>query len=127
MPVTRIAAGLGALAVASAALACGDPTGVQPITELPRALTVQELEVIDGSNAFAFGLLREVRAARPDSPNTFLSPLSASMALGMTLNGADGETWTQMRDVLGFAGMEETEVNDAYRSLIALLLELDPA
>lgn len=111
--------------------ACSDTTGPgrQPdaITELPRQLSVAEQEVIDGSNVFAFGLLSEMRALRPDSPNTFLSPLSASMALGMALNGADGDTWTQMRDMLGFALMEEPAVNEAYRSLIELLLGLDPA
>jgi serine protease inhibitor len=115
--------------VMMAGVACGDPSGpdVTPITGLPRALTAAEADVIEGSNAFAFGLLREMRAFRPDSANTFLSPLSASMALGMTLNGADGETWTQMRDALGFQGLDEQAVNEAYRSLIALLLELDPA
>jgi serine protease inhibitor len=112
------------LALAASALSCGgDPTGVEPITELPRPLTVQEQDVIEASNGFAFGLLREMRAARPDSVNTFLSPLSASMALGMAMNGADGETWTQMRDVLGFEGMDEPAVNEAYQSLIALLVE----
>ena len=120
-----------ALLVGAAALTgstCdGGPTGPTPITELPRDLTVAELDIIDGSNRFAFGLLSEVRATQPDSPNTFLSPLSASMALGMTLNGADGETWTQMRDALGFGGMEEQAINDGYRSLIELLLGLDPS
>lgn len=109
--------------------ACESATGptVEPITRLPRDLTASEQAVIDGSNAFAFGLLREVRALEPDSPNTFLSPLSASMALGMTMNGADGETWSQMRDALGFDGLDEPAVNQAYRSLIDLLLELDPS
>lgn len=106
-----------------------DPSGpgTEPITELPRDLTVAERDVIDASNTFALGLLREVRALEPDSPNTFLSPLSASMALGMTMNGAEGETWTQMRDVLGFQGLEEPAINGAYASLIDLLLGLDPA
>jgi serpin B len=107
----------------------GDPSGpgTAPITELPRALTVAERDVIDASNTFAFGLLREVRALEADSPNTFLSPLSASMALGMALNGAHGDTWTQTRDALGFAGLPEDSINAAYGSLIDLLLGLDPA
>ncbi len=99
-----------------------EPLG--PITELPRDLSVAELRVIGGSNTFAFDLLRELVEAS-DSSNTFISPLSASMALGMTMNGADGETWSQMRDVLGFAGLEEAEINRAYRDLTTLLLGLD--
>ncbi|MDX1674852.1 MAG: serpin family protein, partial [Longimicrobiales bacterium] len=112
------------------AVGCGDisgPSRATLITELPRDLTVSERAVIDGSNAFALGLLTELRTLAPDSPNTFISPLSASMALGMTMNGAEGQTWTQMRDVLGFAGLEEPAINEAYRSLIDLLLSLDGA
>lgn len=116
------------LALAVLASACGDPSGVEvePITGLPRPLTAAEEELISASNGFALGLLRETRLGE-DSHNTFLSPLSASMALGMTMTGAAGETWTQMRDVLGFAGMEEAEVNQAYADLISLLLDLDPS
>lgn len=105
----------------------GDPTGPDPISHLPRSLSVAEEAVVDGSNAFAFGLLAQVRAMDSDTPNALLSPLSASMALGMAMNGADGDTWAQMRDVLGFEGLDEAEINAAYRDLIALLLGLDPA
>jgi serine protease inhibitor len=111
------------LILATALTGCAeDPLG--PITELPRELTAGELRVIEGSNTFAFDLLRELVAAS-DSPNVFISPLSASMALGMTMNGAQGETWSQMRDALGFAGLDEAAINESYRSLIALLLGLD--
>ncbi|MBA2670367.1 MAG: serpin family protein, partial [Gemmatimonadetes bacterium] len=55
----------------------------------------------------------------------FLSPLSASMALGMTMNGARGDTFDGMRSTLGFAGMGQAEINASYRSLIDLLRGLD--
>jgi serine protease inhibitor len=112
-----------AIAVFALAGCDGDPVG--PLDGLPRDLTLAELRVIGGSNAFAFDLLREL-VEESDSPNVFISPLSASMAFGMAMNGAAGETWTQMRDVLGFAGMEEPDINRAYRDLIRLLLGLDP-
>jgi serine protease inhibitor len=112
------------VALVVAVTACSDSTGVAPLTRLPRDLTVAELRVIDGSNTFAFDLLREL-VAQSDSPNVFISPLSASMALAMAMNGADGDTWTQMRDALGFSGLEEAEINRAYRDLIGLLLGLD--
>jgi serine protease inhibitor len=107
--------------------ACGDsPTGpVERITELPRALSPAEALLIDASNDFAVDLLRTVYDARPDS-TIFLSPLSASVALGMTLNGAAGETRAQMAQMLGFEGLALTEVNASYRDLVALLTELDP-
>ena len=100
------------------------PTGPPPAPELPRALSATEVEVIGAGNRFAFDLLRE--ASRPGD-NLFLSPLSASVALGMTMNGAEGETWNQMRDALGFGGLAEEEINAGYASLIQVLTELDPA
>ena len=116
-------------AVLLALAACGDPpTGpsgrVEEITELPRGLSATEIQVIDASNRFAFDLLKT--ASRPDS-SLFLSPLSASMALGMTMNGAAGETWDQMREALGFGSLSEAEINASYQSLLELLVGLDPS
>lgn len=116
-----------ALIPAAALVACGEPTGpgVDPITELPRELSPAELRVIEGSNAFAFGFLGTL-FQRADGDNVFASPLSASMAFGMAMNGAEGDTWTEMRDVLGYDGMAEDQINGAYHDLIGLLLSLDP-
>jgi len=116
-------------AVLLALAACGDPPtgpsgGVDEITELPRSLSATEVQVIDASNRFAFDLLK--KASHPDS-NLFLSPLSASMALGMTMNGAAGETWDQMRQALAFGGLPEEEINASYQSLLELLVGLDPS
>jgi serpin B len=111
--------------------ACGDPTApaADPaptvIEELPRALSGSERAVIDASNAFSMDLLREVDA-RDAAANVFLSGLSASMALGMTMNGAAGATWDAMRATLRFDDLSEEEINASYRDLIALLLTLDP-
>ena len=98
-----------------------------PITELPRDLTLAEEQLIGRSNTFGFDLLKEVDAAREAStPNTILSPLSASMALGMALEGADGQTFTAMKDALRFQGLSREEVNASYGGLLDILLELDP-
>jgi serpin B len=108
--------------------ACGDPLGpgnTEPITELPRALSTVERAIIGDANVFGLTLMREV-ASRDDRPNIVLSPLSASMALGMTLNGTDGATFDAMRSALGFSELSREEINDGYRSLIDLLTGLDP-
>ena len=101
----------------------GEPA--TPIEELPRSLSVAERAVIAGSNRFAADLLRRVHEASPDS-TAFLSPLSASMALGMTMNGATGDTRAQMQEMLGFGGLTADEINASYRDLITLLDDLDP-
>ncbi|MBW3552745.1 MAG: serpin family protein [Gemmatimonadetes bacterium] len=123
----RLPRPLLAVPIAAAALlaGCEDITAPNAITILPRDLSPSEIRVLEGSNRFAISLLREAAAGDPDAPNVFLSPLSASMALGMTMNGAAGDTWTQMRDMLGFDGLSDSDVNQAYRGLIDLLLGLD--
>jgi serpin B len=80
---------------------------------------------VEAGNDFAFRFLDQVWTEAPDS-NLFIAPLSASMALGMTMNGASGTTFDQMRTTLGFAGMSLEEINQAFRDLIDLLRELDP-
>lgn len=106
--------------------ACERPlTSPSPLRELPRKLTAAEQGVIAASNTFAFGLLREVNRDETGE-NVFVSPLSASMALGMTMNGARGQTLDAMRGTLGFAQIPLTDVNRSYRGLIDLLRDLDP-
>jgi len=119
----------GLLALVGLVAACHDPnapSGAAPrITALPRALTNGEQAVIGASNAFGFGLLRELDRTRADS-NIFMSPLSASMALGMTMNGAAGQTFDEMRAALAFGTRPAAEINASYRSLIDMLRALDP-
>lgn len=100
------------------------PDTAESITELPRSLTVAELSVIENGNAFGFDLIREV-VAQDDRANIILSPFSASMALGMTLNGADGATFDAMRATLGLSMLTQEEINQSYAGLIELLTSLD--
>jgi serpin B len=130
---TRPFARFGAIAAIALVAACAsstepDPGAPQPALEaLPRALTAGEQRVIGAANEFSFALFRRLSAARADS-NVFASPLSASMALGMALNGAAGTTYDEMRATLGFgASATETEIGESYESLIALLRGLDPS
>ncbi len=98
---------------------------VDELTELPRTLSSAESLLIQAGNSFSFDLFRELESQDPSS-NLFFSPFSASMALGMTLNGAQGDTYGQMRDMLGFQGMTAEEINQGYRDLLDLLVNLDP-
>jgi serine protease inhibitor len=115
--------------VSAALLACGDPAapaGTPPeIDALPRQLTAVESEMIAAANSFGTNLLKEVNKSF-GGENVFLSPLSASMALGMAMNGAEGTTFEEMRSTLGFGPRSYQELNRSYKSLIALLRDLDP-
>lgn len=92
--------------------------------EPPRAMTVQEIQLIESDNNFGLKLFTAVSAAEGNK-NVIISPLSISMALGMTLNGADGETYAAMRETLELNGLSESEINQSYKSLISLLTHLD--
>ncbi len=91
----------------------------------PRQLTAAEKGVVESDNKFGLKLFREI--VQQNRGNIFISPLSISMALGMTYNGADGETEKAMRNTLELAGLTEQQINESYRTLIDLLTQLDSA
>lgn len=90
-----------------------------------RTLTAEEKQLIQSQNQFGLKLFREINNTTPDN-NVFISPLSVSMALGMTLNGAVGETRTAMEQALELKGLTVEQINASYQSLIELLSDLDP-
>jgi serine protease inhibitor len=104
-----------------------DPQGPpKQLTALPRSLTADEERVSRAANQFALTLFKRLNEAQPNE-NVFVSPLSVSFALGMTMNGADGSTLDQMRSTLGFGATELARINDGYKSLMALEGSLDPS
>lgn len=96
-----------------------------PDTTLPRDLTSAEKSIVDSDNKFGLKLFREVNEEE-GAKNIFISPLSVSFALGMTMNGANGDTYDAMKSTLEFAGLTEEQINKSYRDLMELLLNLDP-
>jgi len=89
-----------------------------------RDLSVPEQELVQTSNAFAFEIFRKVEELAEEQ-NTFISPLSISMALHMTANGAEGATKEEMKTVLGVSQLSDTEANQAVEDLTELLLNMD--
>lgn len=83
-------------------LQCGQ-NSVDSSNQPPRALSSGETQLVDSGNKFGFKLFKGIVQDQPDS-NIFISPLSVSMALGMTYNGANGST----READGFdAGIQQ--------------------
>jgi serpin B len=122
-------AALAAMAIAT--ISCGGATSSEPgprpaRTDLPHALTAQEQQVKTAANAFSFALWRQLNVKQPDS-NIFASPLSASFALGMTLNGAAGTTFDETRSAMQFGDASVDDINAGYKSLVQLLTTLDPS
>ena len=115
-----------------AVAACTSPTdgtqAAQPvITALSRPLTPQEKVAATATTEFGLALFRSVNASTARDSNIALSPVSASLALGMLMNGAEGQTFDEIRTTLGFGDRPIAEVNAAYKSLIPLLKNVDPS
>jgi serine protease inhibitor len=109
-----------------ALLACADLGTTSEVQRVPpRPLTSAEQAIVTADNSFGFKLLNAVNKSDAGK-SLFISPVSVSMALGMTLNGANGTTRTAMMQTLEYSGMTQTEINASYKSLIALLTGLDP-
>lgn len=89
-----------------------------------RDLSVPEQELVQTSNAFAFEIFKKVEALS-EGKNIFISPLSISMALHMTANGAVDETKEEMKAVLGVSHISDAEANQAVEDLTDLLLNMD--
>lgn len=120
------------LAAVSVLSACAGPTdssrGTQPvISALPRPLSSDEQIAASATTDFGLTLFRVVNAVTARDSNIALSPISASLALGMLLNGAEGETLDQVRRTIGFGTRDLAQVNAAYKALIPLLTTLDPS
>jgi serine protease inhibitor len=91
----------------------------------PLNLSAAEKSLLQSDNRFGFKLFQEVVKEEKDT-NVFISPLSVSLALGMTYNGANGSTREAMKNTLELNGLTLQEVNESYQHLIKLFSELDP-
>ena len=92
----------------------------------PVNLTEKQKQLITSSNAFGFEFFKKVNEISGSNTNLMVSPLSVSMALGMTRNGAIGSTLEVMTNTLGFSGMSETDINESYKFIVETFSSLDP-
>ncbi|MGH7713892.1 MAG: serpin family protein [Gemmatimonadaceae bacterium] len=116
---------LAALGACRSPSGTGGQTAPDTIRALSRDLTASERTLIAASDTFGVAFLGALNSTRANE-NIFISPLSVSVALGMTMNGAAGITYDEMRRGLGFGTLPQEQINQSYKSLIDLLLGLDP-
>ena len=76
-------------------------------------LSAEQQALVQANNQFSFSLFSN-SANLETKENLIISPLSVSMALSMTLNGAAGTTKTGMENTLGFGA------NKPCRSMITI-------
>ncbi|MFC1717369.1 serpin family protein, partial [Candidatus Poribacteria bacterium] len=99
--------------------------GCSEDTEEPVNYEEMSAQLTAGSQRRGFGVLKELYGQKRDE-NLFISPLSISIALAMTYNGAAGETQKAMAHALEWEDMSLGEVNETYEKLIEDLELSDP-
>jgi serine protease inhibitor len=108
-----------------AAFQCSTRNPVKDSPTTPHGSGWYAKGTVESSNRFGIKLFKEIIREEGDS-NIFVSPLSVSMALGMTYNGADGTTKQAMEKTLELSGLTVDEINESYQNLTNLLTQLDP-
>ncbi len=96
----------------------------QTTVELDCATEAAPCELATQNNAFGFSVFQKLHEGAPDE-NIFISPLSISTALSMTMNGTAGATRTAMQKTLEINDWNVDEVNAAYGLLLNGLPRLD--
>ena len=107
------------------AVSCKNST-VTPTPDVP----VGELRVstpfANQTTQFAFDLAKQVNTAEGQTKNVFISPLSLHIALGMILNGANGQTAQEIQKTLNLDAQTLAEANTTYQNLMENLPTVDP-
>lgn len=75
------------------------------------------------TSSFAFNFWKAYE--KEEGGSYFLSPLSLNIALGMLLNGAEGETKAEIQKMLGFSDADLATINASYAEIISKLPKVD--
>ncbi|MGZ2369800.1 serpin family protein [Ancylomarina sp. YFZ004] len=91
----------------------------------PENMELEAKSVIASNNGFGFDLFRNLYQD-DSSDNMMISPISISLALAMTYNGAEGETQTAFENTLHFTDLSRYQINTIYKKLQNYLKRIDP-
>ena len=101
------------------------PENDSPSTPLPIVLNVAGEDVVESTNEFGLDIFRLINSDEPADKNIFISPVSISLALAMTLNGAENTTEDSMAYALGLTQYSSEEINRTFKELIEGLTTVD--
>ncbi|MBO4585503.1 MAG: serpin family protein [Bacteroidales bacterium] len=97
----------------------------QPSNQITKvSLTEEEADYVDAGNELTFRLLPVLSRSLVGEKSFIFSPLSIQYALGMTANGASGETMEQIVSTLGF-GPDIDKLNTLCNKLLNQLPAVD--
>ncbi len=99
-----------------------DHGGLEEIPNLPE----KSAQLINADNAFGLDLFSRMTSQAKENTNTTVSPLSVSLALAMTYNGANGETKTEMEKAMKLSGFTAEQINNSHKALVEALHSGEP-
>lgn len=127
---TLLFAGIAGLSLASSCDKNNNDIHTQDLPDpIQISLRSAEKEMVQSDQSFAFDFFAHVfnEESVGEDLNFMVSPLSLSMALAMTWNGAAGETKPAMQQTLKMGDYTEEELNSYYKKLKEALLKTDPS
>ena len=101
-----------------------EQTTVYPIVDFVNNKKASGL--VEADTRFGLDLFGEVLTMEEAPENLMISPVSVAVALGMTYNGAMGDTKSAFEETLRFSGYSREEINTIHQALIIHLLQADP-
>ena len=121
------------LAAGSLLAACGalfipqddTPQGEENVPAEPIGLTKADAGIRDASNASGLDIFSRLYAVRGGKDVSF-SPLSLSLAFAMAAEGAEGETYQEIGNALGWGDATKEELGAFYKKMIEGLVKADP-
>jgi len=104
-----------------------NPAETEPLPGKPNEIQLSAGAdmVIEYSNEFVFDIFRAIINDEPAEKNVFISPTSISLALAMTLNGANNATEDSMAYALRMDHLSPDQINLTYSELMTGLQEAD--
>lgn len=105
-------------------IACGKAFSQQ--NSAPIQVNSKTAQLIQNNNRFGLELFKEAALHTASTQNFMISPLSATLALAMTYNGAAGTTKTAFENTFHFNGLKTGDINRSLYKLCSELTKADP-
>lgn len=119
----RLFAYLALLGISTSFIACSEAARNSPQKQDPVKLNKQ-LPSFKTTDAFSLEMFKTIHARAKDQ-NLIVSPTSVSLALGMLVNGAKGETKEELLKALRASGKSVQALNDENAALALALQKTD--
>lgn len=102
---------------------CNQESDNQPINNITP--TEKSAKIIAADNQFGLEIFQDINKLQTEQKNTMISPMSISLALAMVYNGTDGNTKSQVENMLHKSGLTSEDINQNYKDLVSALASHD--